>query len=194
MKVTRDVIVDLWPAYESGAASADTRALVDEFLASDPELGRQLREGEKTMSELLFPESVVLSPDVEKRAFDRMRELSRLRTYFFVLAVLMATASSLLRQYRSFSLAMAAGAGLVCGALYLAETRPRLAALAIGPLVENRRQRRLRHARSACLLASFGLLAFSALSRIGDDVVLVGLSALGVTAWAALSAIGRRRT
>jgi hypothetical protein len=186
------VIVDLWPAYESGAASADTRALVDEFLSGDPELGRQLREGEKAMSELLFPESVVLSPDVEKSAFDRMRELSRLRSYFFVLWLLMTTTSVLLRQYRSFTILLGAGAGIVCAGLWLAETRPRLAALAIGPLVETRRQRRLRHARSACLVASFGLLAFSGLSRIGDDVLLVGLSALGVAAWVVLSLMGRR--
>ena len=194
MKVTRDVIVDLWPVYEAGAASADTRALVDEFLSGDPELARQLREGEKTMSELLFPESVVLSPDVEKSAFDRMRELSRLRSYFFVLWLLMTTTSVLLRQYRTVTILLGAGAGVVCAALWLAETRPRLAALAIGPLVETRRQRWLRHARSACILASFGLLVFSGLSRIGDDVVLLGLSVLGIAAWVVLSVLARRRT
>jgi hypothetical protein len=41
--VTRDVIHDLWPLYVSGDVSADTRALVDEFLARDPELARDLR-------------------------------------------------------------------------------------------------------------------------------------------------------
>jgi hypothetical protein len=194
MKVTRDVIVDLWPVYETGAASADTRALVDEFLSGDPELARQLREGEKTMNELLFPESVVLSPDVEKSAFDRMRELSRLRTYFFVLSVLMMTSAGMLRQFRFFSTLMAAGAGLVCAGLWLAETRPGLAALAIGPLVETRRQRRLRHARSACILVSFVLLVFAGLTRIGNDVPLLGLSVLGLVAWAVLSVLGRQRS
>jgi hypothetical protein len=43
--VTRDVIHDLWPLYVSGDVSADTRALVDEFLAQDPELARDLRSG-----------------------------------------------------------------------------------------------------------------------------------------------------
>lgn len=145
------------------------------------------------MSELLFPESVVFSPDVEKRAFDRLRELSRLRSYFLVLWMLMTTASVVLRQYRSVTVVLAAGAGLACGALFLAERRPRLAALALGPLVETRRQRRRRHARSACLLASFGLLVFSGLTRIGDDVLLLGLAALGIASWAVLSVIGRRQ-
>ena len=38
MRVTRDVITDLLPAYFSGEASADTRQLVEEYLANDPEL------------------------------------------------------------------------------------------------------------------------------------------------------------
>lgn len=44
MKITRDVVSDLWPVYVSGAASADTRTLVETFLADDPELARMLKE------------------------------------------------------------------------------------------------------------------------------------------------------
>jgi hypothetical protein len=40
MKVTREVIYDLLPAYFAGEVSADTRALVEEFFATDPEFGR----------------------------------------------------------------------------------------------------------------------------------------------------------
>ena len=40
MKITRDVVSDLWPLYSSGEASADTRVLVDEFLRDDPEFAR----------------------------------------------------------------------------------------------------------------------------------------------------------
>ena len=43
--VTRDVVHDLWPLYVSDDVSADTRALVDEFLAQDPEFARDLRSG-----------------------------------------------------------------------------------------------------------------------------------------------------
>jgi anti-sigma factor RsiW len=40
MTVTRDVIYDLLPGYFAGDVSADTRQLVDEFLATDPEFRR----------------------------------------------------------------------------------------------------------------------------------------------------------
>ena len=43
---TRNIVVDLWPLYVSGEASADTRALVESFLDQDPELGERLREPE----------------------------------------------------------------------------------------------------------------------------------------------------
>ena len=37
MTITRDVILDLLPAYFAGDVSADTRELIDEFFANDPE-------------------------------------------------------------------------------------------------------------------------------------------------------------
>ena len=40
MKVTRDVIYDLLPAYFAGDASEDTRALVEAYFETDPEFGR----------------------------------------------------------------------------------------------------------------------------------------------------------
>jgi hypothetical protein len=43
MTVTRDVILDLWPLYEAGELSADSRSLVDRFLSTDPEFARMLR-------------------------------------------------------------------------------------------------------------------------------------------------------
>ncbi len=42
-KVTRNVISDLWPLYAAGEASSDTRALVESFLAGDPEFARTLQ-------------------------------------------------------------------------------------------------------------------------------------------------------
>jgi len=44
MNITRDVIIDLWPAYQAGEVSPETRALVDEFLAADPEFASILRK------------------------------------------------------------------------------------------------------------------------------------------------------
>jgi len=43
---TRDVVVDLWPLYVSGEASADTRALVEAFLVQHGEFAERLREQE----------------------------------------------------------------------------------------------------------------------------------------------------
>ena len=36
MNVTRNVIRDLWDLAQSGDAHADSRTLIDEFLAADP--------------------------------------------------------------------------------------------------------------------------------------------------------------
>jgi anti-sigma factor RsiW len=44
MKVTRAVILDLAPLYLTGDASPDTRALVDAYLVTDPDLARWLAE------------------------------------------------------------------------------------------------------------------------------------------------------
>jgi hypothetical protein len=44
--LTKDVVVDLWPLYVSGEASAETRALVEGFLERDPEFAERLREHE----------------------------------------------------------------------------------------------------------------------------------------------------
>jgi hypothetical protein len=44
MDVSTAIVSDLWPVYASGDASPDSRALVESFLAADPELARTLRE------------------------------------------------------------------------------------------------------------------------------------------------------
>lgn len=44
MNVTRDVITDLLPTYDSGEASRDTRELVEEFLRNDPAFAAIVRD------------------------------------------------------------------------------------------------------------------------------------------------------
>ena len=68
MKITRFVIVDLWSVYTSGEASADTRALVDDFLRGDPELAQQLRH-----EPVLPAVGASLSPDHQARALNATR-------------------------------------------------------------------------------------------------------------------------
>jgi hypothetical protein len=61
--ITRPVIVDLWPLYASGDASAETKSLIEAFLRADPELKRQLSD------EPLVPKApVALPPDHQAKA------------------------------------------------------------------------------------------------------------------------------
>ena len=51
MQVTRDVVLDLLPAYLANEASPDTQALVREYLDSDPELARLAQQWRQRMPE-----------------------------------------------------------------------------------------------------------------------------------------------
>jgi hypothetical protein len=70
MKVTRDVVSDLWPLYVAGEASADTRQLIDVFLETDREFGERL----KATGSLPTPD-VPRTPDAEIAALKRTRDL-----------------------------------------------------------------------------------------------------------------------
>jgi len=72
MKITRDVVNDLWPVYMAQEASRDTRTLVDEFLSNDPEFAKTLR------ADIELP-TVPVSPgeEQERKAFTRTRDLVR---------------------------------------------------------------------------------------------------------------------
>ena len=48
LEVTRDVVNDLWPLCRSGEASADSRTLVDTYLAQDSNFARTLQESAKS--------------------------------------------------------------------------------------------------------------------------------------------------
>ncbi len=80
MTVTRSVILDLWPAYSSGEASQETRALVEAFLRDDPEFARQLRED--PLPRLSGPAP---APDLELRALVKARRrLGGFRSLLFM--------------------------------------------------------------------------------------------------------------
>lgn len=73
--ITRRVVEDLWPLCQSGDASADSRALVDAYLAHDPEFSHQLKEVAKM--EHALPK-VSLSPDTERRLLEGARSKARI--------------------------------------------------------------------------------------------------------------------
>lgn len=87
MKVTRDVVKDLLAVYTAGEASDDTRALVEEWLRSDPELARQVARADGVR----LPDVPALAPTVEKQALDRTRRRLRWRAVLLGLAAYVST-------------------------------------------------------------------------------------------------------
>jgi hypothetical protein len=69
MKITADVISDLWPLYAAGEATPDSRALVDEFLAANPGVADTLRARFD-----LPADDAGISPDVEARALAQTKD------------------------------------------------------------------------------------------------------------------------
>jgi hypothetical protein len=76
MKISRDVVMDLLPAYFSGEASADTRALVEDFLKQQPEFAGRVRE-DWTAAQAA---PVTLTPNAEMAALSRTKRLLGLRS------------------------------------------------------------------------------------------------------------------
>ena len=87
MNVTRDVVSDLLPLYLAGEASADTRALLEEYLRANPEFARDVRERAERTAALFAPPPPPLSPDHEKSTVERVRAFERRRGYLRGLAI-----------------------------------------------------------------------------------------------------------
>lgn len=83
MEITRHVISDLWPLYESGEAHDDTRRLIDEFLEDDGEFAKLIRQSPDT-----FPtdELPPLTRDREIQTIQMTKQLLRLRDWMFIFA------------------------------------------------------------------------------------------------------------
>jgi hypothetical protein len=87
MKVTREVVTDLLPAYFSKEASADTCALVEEFFKQDAEFAALVKE--KKSEELLGQLPVTpLSKDHELETLIRTKNMLKWRTHWLTLAIL----------------------------------------------------------------------------------------------------------
>jgi anti-sigma factor RsiW len=91
MNVTREVVGDLLPAYLYGEVSADTRALVREFLEQNPEYARSVVPRTTDDSEdaelLKGAAEMTLSPDHELRTLNRTRSMLERRRWLFALAL-----------------------------------------------------------------------------------------------------------
>jgi sensor domain CHASE-containing protein len=86
MAVTRNVILDLLPLYLADEVSADTRALVEKYLESDPELAGIAEQS----AAIELPEDIPVPLTMENKmqAYREARRLMLLRT--IVLAVTIA--------------------------------------------------------------------------------------------------------
>lgn len=73
MNITREVILDLWPLYVAGEASADTRQLVEAFLAANPDVAQELHE--RPVRPLLEHAVPRLPSDREAQALRRTKRL-----------------------------------------------------------------------------------------------------------------------
>jgi anti-sigma factor RsiW len=78
MNVTRDVVKDLLTVYLAGEASPDTRALVEDYLKSDPQLARETESARAQGSRL--PPAPAPSAAAEKQALEATRQLIKSRT------------------------------------------------------------------------------------------------------------------
>lgn len=84
--VTRDVILDLLPLYLAGEASDDTRALVEQYLADDPQLAQLAQRAQETKLPNDIP--IPLTEDDEMKAFKKAKRLMLQHNLFLFLAVL----------------------------------------------------------------------------------------------------------
>jgi anti-sigma factor RsiW len=87
MNVTHDVVKDLLTVYLAGEASADTRALVEEWLRADPDLARQVEQARRSD----LPTVPAPPPTIEKRALSRTRRGLRWRAIVLGVAIYVST-------------------------------------------------------------------------------------------------------
>ena len=96
--ITRDIILDLLPAYLAGEASGDTRKLVDEFAAGDAQIARLIRANgnDTSLNEL----KLTLPADGEARALRQTRNRLRRQSWLLGCAIFF-TAMSISFQWSS---------------------------------------------------------------------------------------------
>ena len=84
MNISRDVVKDLIAVYLAGEASADTRALVESYLKTDPELAKDVEAaGHATLG--LPPTHM---PTAEKQTLEATQQQLKVRTSTLVVAMI----------------------------------------------------------------------------------------------------------
>ncbi len=85
MEITRNVILDLLPLYLADEVSADTRALVEKYLETDPELAN-IAEQSATIE---LPEDIPipLAKDDKMEAYREAKRIMFLRTVILAITI-----------------------------------------------------------------------------------------------------------
>jgi len=89
MNVTKEIINDLIPLYAANECSADTRALVDEYLQRNPQQAEELRRVMGTSVPQAVPSSKSLD---EVRSFREARRRLRRRSWLMAFAIFFSLA------------------------------------------------------------------------------------------------------
>ena len=81
MQVTRDIVIDLLPLYQSGEASSDTRAAIEEFLRKDPSLAQLATQETGPIIPTTAPS------ELERRTITQTRAAIRRRSWVLAAAI-----------------------------------------------------------------------------------------------------------
>ena len=84
MNISRDVVKDLITVYLAGDASPDTRAFVESYLKTDPELARDVDAARRSSLDL----PATPAPTSEKQVLDATRQQLKNRTSTLVVATI----------------------------------------------------------------------------------------------------------
>jgi len=85
MEITRQVILDLLPLYLANEASADTRALIEEYLETDPELAAIAKRSAEL--ELTSDIPVPLTKEDKLEAYREAKRFIFLRTAMLTISI-----------------------------------------------------------------------------------------------------------
>jgi len=120
MNMTKDIIADLFPLYLEKECSADTRALVEDYLQRNPQDARELHR----IASSSLPGAAPLAKDLdETRSLREARRVMRRRSWVLGFAIFFSLApfSVLHTEERTYWLLREApGTALIYGALALA--------------------------------------------------------------------------
>jgi hypothetical protein len=85
MEITHDVILDLLPLYLADEVSTDTRALIEHYLATDPQLA-QLAE-QAAAANLYQDVPIPINTEAEMQTFKKVKRLMFQHNLFLGLAI-----------------------------------------------------------------------------------------------------------